>query len=105
MDKIIKKLYEVEWVENENNNTLEIKLWPIYVVREDILPGCSAVSITAIDKNGLKFIGSPRNYYKTEQDALEAAKEELIQSLINLGEDQRQIKKDIERFEQCLNNL
>lgn len=103
MNKILKTLYEVEWINTPDR--LEIKVWHIKVVREGILPGCSAISITAIDKNGQKFQGNPGNYFKTEQEALETTKEDLVQSLINLGEDEKQIKRDIERLERCLKTL
>lgn len=103
MSEILKTLYEVEWIDTPDK--LEIKVWPIKVIREGILPGCMSVSITAIDKNGQKFQDNPGNYYETEQEALKYTKEDLIQSLQNLDEDEKQIKKDIERLERCLKTL
>lgn len=45
----MKTLYEVNW--HYNNDLLVcISVTPIKVLREGILPGCSAVSITAVDK-------------------------------------------------------
>jgi hypothetical protein len=99
----MKKLFEVEWIDTPNK--LEIKVWPIKVVREGILPGCLGITITGIDKDGQKFQGNPGNYYETEQEALEATKQDLVQSLVNLKEDQKQIAKDLIRFQNCLNNL
>ena len=103
MKKIIKTLYDIEWLENELDNTLQVKVWPIKVIREGILPGCFGVTITAINKDGLKFHGNPKRYHKTEQEAMDYIKEDIIQSLGNLEEDKKQIEKDIERLTNYLN--
>ena len=42
---------------------------PVTVIREGILPGCSAESFTGIDQNGERFTGSLQDFYASEQDA------------------------------------
>lgn len=76
----MKTLYEVNW--HYTNDTLShISVTPIRVLRESVLPGCSAVSITAVDVTGATFQGSPRNYFESEKEAWEEAKQDLQRSI------------------------
>lgn len=91
----MKTLYEVNW--HSNNDTLiRISVTPIKVLREGILPGCSAVSITAVDSNGRLFQGCPQNYFETEEAAWEKTKIELQESIAEeeyiISEAQRRIE-------------
>jgi len=73
MNKI---MYEVNWhYMNNGKGFTHCSVTPITVTREDILPGCSAISITAIDHEGREFHGCPENYFNTEQEAWDATKQ------------------------------
>lgn len=72
-----KTMYEVAWISNEHGATTHIRVEPITVIREGILPGCSAVSISAIDSRGYEFNGDPQDYYETEAEAWKEAKADL----------------------------
>lgn len=91
----MKTLYEANW--HYNNDTLvRISVSPIKVLREGILPGCSAVSITAVDSNGHQFQGCPQNYFETEEAAWAQIKVELQETIASeereVCEAQRRIK-------------
>jgi len=72
-----KTMYEVVWISNEHGVTTHIRVEPITVIREGILPGCSAVTISAIDSSGDKFNGVPQDYFKSEAEAWESARADL----------------------------
>lgn len=75
-------MYEVNW-HCENDKFSHCTVTPIAVLREGILPGCSAVSITARDASGRKFHGSPGDYFKTKESAWEHVKEHLLQTVLS----------------------
>lgn len=91
-----KTMYEVVWISNEHDVTTHIRVEPITVIREGILPGCSAVTISAIDSRGDKFNGDPQDYFKTEAEAWETARADL-NSTIELFE--QRIAEDQEALE------
>lgn len=91
----MKTLYEVNW--HYNNDTLaSISVSPIKVLRESILPGCSAVSITAVGSDGRKFQGCPQDYFETEEAAWAQTKIELQEAITSeeqaIAEAQKRIK-------------
>lgn len=59
----------------------------ITVTREGVLPGCSGISIDAIDSDGRKFLGSPENYFETEELAWENIKKDIEDSIENINLD------------------
>lgn len=69
-----KTMYEVNW-HWKNVGPYELfdkcTVSKITVTREGILPDCTGVSIDAIDKDGNKFLGSPGDYFETEEKAKE----------------------------------
>lgn len=73
---MVDKRYEVNWHEC-NGKFSHCTVTSITVVREGVLPGCTRVSISAIDCNGRKFQGSPIDYYATEAEAWEHVKNGL----------------------------
>ena len=76
----MKTLYEVNWFYHDG--TFErCTVTPIKVIREGVLPGCSGVTITAIDVDGRQFQGSPENYFETEAAAWADVREELEAAL------------------------
>lgn len=91
-----KTMYEVVWISNERDETTHIRVEPITVIREGILPGCAAVTISAIDSRGDKFYGDPQDYFKTEAEAWETARADL-NSTIELFE--QRIAEDQEALE------
>lgn len=69
-----KTMYEVNWHWKDvgpNRIFKKCTVSKITVTREGILPGCTGVSIDAVDGNGRKFSGSPENYFETEEKAKE----------------------------------
>lgn len=67
----MKTMYEINWhyKDNEQTQFSHCTVTPITIVREGVLPGCSAVSITAKGSDGRTFQGSPRDYFETEAQA------------------------------------
>lgn len=92
---MIKTLYKVNW-HYSNDLLTHISLSPIKVLREGILPGCSAVSITAVGSDGRQFQGSPRNYFETEEAAWARIKTEIQEAITSeeqaITEAQKRIK-------------
>ena len=76
----MKTLYEANW-HYSNDTLVRISVSPIKVLREGILPGCSAVSITAVDKDGHQFQGCPQDYFETEEAAWKQATIELQEAI------------------------
>jgi hypothetical protein len=96
---MLKIMYEIEWIDGEN---FHAKVHPIKVIREDILPKCSAVSITAINKTGRRFFGDPEDYFKTEADAWENVKRELQNSIKNTQEHIFELQTDLTKYQKTL---
>jgi hypothetical protein len=73
-------MYETNWhyVDDEFSHCT---VTPIKVLHEGILPGCTAVSITAENASGRVFIGSPDDYYKTEEEAWRAIRKGLLKTI------------------------
>jgi hypothetical protein len=82
---IIKTMYEANWHYNGDENFSDTFSYccvsPIKVTREGILPGCSGISIDAIDSQGRRFQGSPGKYFETEEAALDFIKERLSENI------------------------
>lgn len=97
----MKILYEINWHYN-NDLLVGISVTPIKVLREGILPGCSAVSITAVDKDGHQFQGNPQDYFETEEAAWKQATIELQESIVAGEEVIAETQKQIESFRNVL---
>jgi hypothetical protein len=91
-----KTMYEVVWISDGKGATTHIRVEPITVIREGILPGCSAVTISAIDSRGDKFNGDPKDYFKSEAEAWETARADLNSTIEayeqRVAEDQESLK-------------
>lgn len=79
-------MFEMTFV-RRNEILTGIEVNPITVIREGILPGCSAPTITAKDKDGNQFYGNPDDYFDTEQQAWNAAIE-LLNARVNSCENE-----------------
>ena len=75
----MKTLYEINWhyKDDEQTQFSHCTVTPIEVLREGILPGCSAVSITARGGDGRQFQGLPRDYFETEAAAWDRVRKGL----------------------------
>ena len=73
-------LYEISW-HVKGDILHRVTADPVEVLEESILPGCSRPSILVVDHRGHKFRSSRRDYYASEEVALEAAVELLQQSI------------------------
>ena len=80
-----KKMYEVNW-HSIGDKFSHCTVTAITVTREGILPGCTGVTITAIDHEGGEFQGSPGNYHNTEAEAWAEAAEVAISETIKGNE-------------------
>ena len=89
-----KTMHEINW-HSIDDVFSHCTVTPITVIREGILPGCSAVSITAIDSTGYKFQGSPEDYYLTEKEAWEEVKLTLIENLSSMTRRIEKIEKQM----------
>ena len=76
----MKTMYEINWhyKDNEQTKFSHCTVTPIEVLREGILPGCSAVSLTARGSDGRTFQGSPRDYFESEAAAWDNVKSGLM---------------------------
>lgn len=99
----MKTLYEVNWHYDDNDTLVRVSVSPIRVLREGILPGCSAVSITAVGSDGRQFQGCPRDYFETEDAAWAQAKEELQETLASAEQAMYEAKRRIEGLRSVLN--
>lgn len=81
----MKTMYEINWhyKDREQTQFSHCTVTPITVLREGILPECSAVSITAKGSDGQTFQGSPRDYFETEAQAWAQARRDLIETIEN----------------------
>ena len=79
----MKTLYEINWhyKDSEQTQFSHRTVTPIEVLREGILPGCSAVSITAKDSTGRTFQGAPRDYFDTEAAAWANVRQGLAETI------------------------
>ncbi len=79
----MKTLYEINWhyADKEQTKFSHCTVTPIEVLREGILPGCSAVSITAKGSDGRTFQGMPRDYFESEAAAWEYVRRGLTNAI------------------------
>lgn len=96
----MKTLYEINWhyTDKEQTKFTHCTVTPIEVLREGILPGCSAVSITAKDREGRTFQGSPRDYFESEAAAWAQVKQALIDTIETNDEEVKQLKVEAHRL-------
>lgn len=90
---------------HDSNGKLTYTVTPIRVVRRGIAEGCSAESIDAIDHDGRRFCGDPNNYYKTEADAWERIRTNLLDSICCAKKVRANLDTEIERYELVLSQL
>jgi hypothetical protein len=100
-----KIMYEVNWHYDTEGSFSHCSVTPITVTRESILPGCQAVSISAIGADGHSFNGSPKDYFNSQEAAWCYVREELRKSLENLKIKKEKLELDIQRIEKSLSNI
>ena len=103
----MKTMYEINWhyKDREQTQFSHCTVTPITIIREGILPGCTAVSITAKDTNGRTFQGSPRDYFKTEAAAWAQVKQDLLDTIENNDEEVAALKAETHRLFSFLTTL
>ena len=96
----MKTMYEINWhyTDNEQTKFSHCTVTPIEVLREGILPGCSAVSITAKGSDGRTFQGSPRDYFESEEAAWAQAKQDLFDTIQHNDEEVERLKDETHRL-------
>ena len=96
----MKTMYEINWhyKDSEQTQFSHCTVTPITVVREGVLPGCSAVSITAKDSNGRTLYGSPRDYFETEAQAWAQARQDLLGTIENIDKMVTELKEETHRL-------
>ena len=79
----MKTLYKINWHYKDDEQTVfsHCTVTPITVLREGILPGCSAPSITAKAADGRTFLGSARDYFESEAAAWAEVKQDLLSTV------------------------
>lgn len=100
----MKTLYEVHW-HSINDEFTHCSVTPLTVIREGVLPGCSGVSITAKDASGRVFLGSPRDYFHSEEEAWKAVVEDLESSRSRLTKTAAKIARELEHLDRYLGSL
>ena len=81
---VTKTLFDIVW-HNRDDVLSHCTVSPISVLREGVLDGCTGVTITAVDAQGRRFLGSPDDYYPTEEAAWAAVKADLEASVAGLA--------------------
>lgn len=76
----MKTLYEVNW-HYKADRFSHCTVTPITVLREGVLPGRTGVSITATNSSGQKFLGTPGDYFSSEEAAWDSIKADLLQTI------------------------
>lgn len=95
------KMYELN--RHYNNNVFShFSVSPITIIYEGVLPGCSAITITAIDSKGRQFIGSKENYYLSEGEAYMAARNELTEEINDIKEQLKELQKQLINYNKML---
>ena len=96
----MKTMYEINWhyKDSEQTQFSHCTVTPITVVREGILPGCSAPSITAKAADGHTFLGSARDYFESEAAAWAQAKQDLIDTIQHNDEEVERLKDETHRL-------
>ena len=100
----MKALYEVHW-HSINDEFTSCSVTPLTVIREGVLPGCSGVSITAKDASGRVFLGSPRDYFHSEEEAWKTVVEDLESSRSRLTKTVAKIARELEHLDRYLGSL
>ena len=77
----MKTVFEVN-THYENDMFSHCTVTPVIVLREGILPGCSAESFTGKDHNGRLFTGSLEGYHASEQDAWLRVRQDTIDGIV-----------------------
>ena len=95
-----KTMYEINWhyKDSDQNQFSHCTVTPIEVLREGVLPGCSAVSITAKGSDGRTFQGSPRDYFESEAAAWAQVKKYLLDTIDNNAEEVERLKDETHRL-------
>lgn len=95
-----KTMYEINWhyKDSDQNQFSHCTVMPITVIRESVLPGCTAVSITAKDSEGRTFLGSPEDYFETEAAAWVAVKQDLLDTIESHDKTVIELKEEIHRL-------
>ena len=103
----MKTLYEVNWHYKDKKQMCfsHCTVTPIKVIREGILPGCTEVSITAVDMHGRKFNSSPNEFFASEQAAWESVRRALLGTIANNEEELEIIKNETRAIFKFLNSL
>lgn len=105
MDEQRKTLFEVRWREDNAGKLTACDILPITVLREGILPGCTAVSITFRDSEGRIARGTPGDYFPTREVALAATAEELQQTITSLEDEAAELTADADRIGDVIKSL
>ena len=92
----MKTMYEINWhyKDNEQTQFSHCTVTPITIIREGVLPRCTAVSITAKGSDGRVFQGSPRDYFETEAAAWAQVKQDLLDTIENNDEEVAALKAE-----------
>lgn len=95
-----KTMYEISWhyKDSEQNQFLHCTVRPITIIRESVLPGCTAVSITAKDSKGRTFQGSSEDYFETEAAAWAAVKQDILGTIESYDKTVVALKEETHRL-------
>ncbi len=95
-----KTMYEINWNYKDSDQTQfsHCTVTPITVIRESVMPGCTAVTITAKDSEGRTFLGSPEGYFETEAAAWVAIKQDLLDTIESHDKTVMELKEEIHRL-------
>ncbi len=103
-----KTMYDVNWhyIDIFNNSGFtHCSVTPIKVIREDVLPGCSAVSITAIGHEGRRFHGCPEYYFNTEREAWDDVKQCLQHTIEQLEKEITEKQHNVDNMKKFLSTI
>lgn len=96
-------LYKIN--SHESDGKLTYTVTPIRVVRRGIAEGCGTESIDAITHDGRHFCGNPNDYFKTEAEAWERIRANLIDGICWAKDARDRLSTEIKQYELVLSQL
>ncbi len=91
----IEKLYKID----------QYTVTPIRVIRRGILPGCKTETITAVDENGNKFQGDPKNFFTTSSKAWRRVNYNLLTDIVSAEFQIERFEDEVKKLKNVLKNL
>lgn len=99
-------MYDVTWIYDLGNDSFShAKVNPVTIIRDGILPGCSAPSITIRNHLGQTYLSSRKNYFETEEAAWDSVIDGLKRTIENNERERASLMQENAKIQAYLNTL